>query len=213
MSATTRAGTAPTPSSANVDLTNISGDNLLINLIGITDRLGKGDITMHSTLTAFGVHCNPLVSVETLMMIKEHIAEQYGRVREIVGTNGSGAALQQYNAINNAPGLLAGAMPSATFADIVTTAMTVSDCGLLHHYFDTSSLEWTDAQRAAVDGHGLLGGTQLNSICQSWIDAFLEPDRPDRGLRRPRRAQVRPRGQPHRRPLHDPGRQRQHLRP
>ena len=80
----------------NVDLTNISGDNLLINLIGITDRLGKGDITMHSTLTAFGVHCNPLVSVETLMMIKEHIAEQYGRVPEIVGTNGSGAALQQY---------------------------------------------------------------------------------------------------------------------
>ena len=40
-----------------------------------------------------------------------------------------------------------------------------------------------------------------------------QPHRPDGGLRRPRRAQVRPRGQPHRRALHDPGRQRQHLRP
>ena len=180
----------------NVDLTDISGDNLLINLTGITDRLGKGDLTVHSTLTAFGVHCNPLVSVETLMMIKEHIAEQYGRVPEIVGTNGSGAALQQYNAINNAPGLLAGAMPSATFADIVTTAMTVSDCGLLHHYFDTSSLEWTDAQRAAVDGHGLLGGTQLNSICQSWIDQFLSRIDPTAGCAVPAELRYDPEDNP-----------------
>ncbi|HJR26146.1 MAG TPA: DUF6351 family protein, partial [Acidimicrobiales bacterium] len=158
----------------NVDLTNVDADNLLINLVGITDRLGKGDITVHSTLTAFGVHCNPLISVETLMMVKEHISEQYGLVDAIVGTNGSGAALQQYNAINNAPGLLAGAMPSATFADIVTTAMTVTDCGLLHRYYDTSTLEWTDEQRAAVDGHGLLGGNELNGICNSWIDTFLD---------------------------------------
>ncbi len=180
----------------NVDLTNFSGDNLLINLTGITDRLGKGDLTVHSTLTAFGVHCNPLVSVETLMMIKEHIAEQYGGVPEIVGTNGSGAALQQYNAINNAPGLLAGAMPSATFADIVTTAMTVSDCGLLHHYFDSSSLEWTDAQRAAVDGHGLLGGTQLNSICQSWIDQFLDRIDPTSGCAVPAELKYDPEDNP-----------------
>ena len=165
----------------NIDLTNVSADNLLINLTGITDRLGKGDLTVHSTLTAFGVHCNPLVSIETLMMVKEHIAEQYGPVEAIVGTNGSGAALQQYNAVNNAPGLLAGAMPSATFADIVTTAMTVTDCGLLHRHYDTSALEWTDAQRAAVDGHGLLGGTDLNGICNSWIQTFLDRIDPTSG--------------------------------
>ena len=157
----------------NIDLTEVDADNLLINFVGATDRLGKGDITVHSTLTAFGVHCNPLISVETLMMVKEHIAEKYGKVPVLVGTNGSGAALQQYNAINNAPGLLAGALPSATFADIATTAMTVTDCGLLHHYYATTSLEWTQEQRGAVDGHGVLGSTDLNDICTSWVDTFL----------------------------------------
>jgi hypothetical protein len=163
------------------DLTEVSADNLLINLTGITDRLGKGDVTVHSTLTSFGVHCNPLVSVETAMMIKEHLSEQYGPVEAIVGTNGSGAALQQYNALNNAPGLLAAAMPTATFADIATTAMTVTDCGLLQRYYSTSELDWTDAKRAAVNGHNLLSGGELNAICQSWVDTFLDRIDPTKG--------------------------------
>lgn len=156
------------------DLTEISADNLLINLVGLTDRLGKGDLTSHSTLTSFGVHCNPLISVETMMMLKEHITEQYGPIQALVGTNGSGAALQQYNAANNAPGLISAAMPTATFADIATTAMTVTDCGLLQQYYEESDLDWTDAQKAAVNGHNLLTGTPLNSICQSWTDAFFD---------------------------------------
>ncbi|HKY91801.1 MAG TPA: DUF6351 family protein, partial [Nevskiaceae bacterium] len=151
----------------------VSADSILINLVGGAARLGKGDAVVHSTLSAFGVHCNPLVSVETTMMIKEHIRERYGRIDAMVGTNGSGAALQQYNAINNAPGLIDAAMPTATFADIVTTAMTVTDCGLLRHYYATSALDWSEAKKAAVDGHNLLSGTAINSICQSWTDLFL----------------------------------------
>ncbi|MGV3759861.1 MAG: DUF6351 family protein, partial [Actinomycetota bacterium] len=156
------------------DLTEISADNLLINLVGLTDRLGKGDLTSHSTLTSFGVHCNPLISVETMMMLKEHITERYGPIEALVGTNGSGAALQQYNAANNAPGLISAAMPTATFADIATTAMTVTDCGLLQRYYEESDLDWSDAQKAAVNGHDLRTGTELNSICQSWTDAFFD---------------------------------------
>src|SRR3546814_1663255 len=63
----------------------------------------------------------------TAMMVKEYIGDHYGPVRFAIGTNGSGAALQQYNIANNAPGLLSGAMPTATFADILSTAMTVAD--------------------------------------------------------------------------------------
>ncbi|MDO9453693.1 MAG: DUF6351 family protein [Stagnimonas sp.] len=163
------------------DLANVSASNLLINLVGIDQRLGVGDITVHSTLAAFGNHCNPLISMETTMMLKEHINEQYGLVREVVGTNGSGAALQQYNAINNAPGLLSAAMPTATFADIVTTAMTVTDCGLLQHYYANSALDWSVGKQAAVNGHSLLTGNQLNAICQSWTDAFLPVLDPLRG--------------------------------
>src|SRR3546814_2790237 len=100
----------------NLDLTEVSPDNLLINLVGISDRLGKGDAIVHSTPTSFGVHCNPLISVETAMTVKEHITESYGVIETVVGTNGSGAALQQYNAANNAQGLISAAMPTAPFA-------------------------------------------------------------------------------------------------
>ncbi|HEU5153007.1 MAG TPA: DUF6351 family protein, partial [Iamia sp.] len=151
-----------------VDLGSISADRLLINLTGVDQMLARGHATVHSTLTSFGVHCNPFLSIETTMMIKEHISEQYGLVEAVIGTNGSGAALQQYNAINNAPGLLAAGMPTATFTDIPSTAMTVADCGLLQSYYASTSLSWTDAQKAAVNGHNLLSGNQLNAICQSW---------------------------------------------
>lgn len=164
----------PTTVLGGFDLTELSADNLLINLVGLTDRLGRGDLIVHSTLTSFGVHCNPLVSVETLMMIKEHITEQYGIIEALVGTNGSGAALQQYNAANNAPGLISAALPTATFADIATTAMTVTDCGLLQRYYEESELDWTTAKKAAVNGHNLLSGNDLNAICQSWTDAFFD---------------------------------------
>ncbi len=149
----------------------INADRLLINFAGAADRLAHGDVIVHSTLSAFGVHCNPVVSVETTMMIKEHIIERYGAVEAIVGTNGSGAALQQYNAANNAPGLLTAAMPTASFADIATTAMTVVDCGLLTRYYENSDLGWSDQKRAAVNGH--LGVPYAASICQSWVDTFL----------------------------------------
>ncbi|MGH8445377.1 MAG: DUF6351 family protein [Solimonas sp.] len=163
------------------ELATISADNLLINLVGIGDRLGKGDLIVHNTLSAFGNHCNPMVSLETAMMTKEYIGDHYGVVQRLVGTNGSGAALQQYNAINSAPGLLSAAMPTATFADILSTGMTVADCGLLEHYYATTGLRWSITQKAAVDGHQLLTSTPLNSICASWVSAFLPLLDPSKG--------------------------------
>lgn len=178
------------------DLTTISADRLLINLVGIQDRLGKGDAIVHSTLSSFGVHCNPMISIETTMMIKEHISETYGLVETMVGTNGSGAALQQYNAANNAPGLLSGAMPTATFADIPSTAMTVTDCGLLQHYYEVSELDWSVLKQAAVNGHNLLTGSQLNAICQSWTDAFFDRVVPTRGCSVPEDQRYHPENNP-----------------
>lgn len=156
-----------------LELSTISADNLLINLVGIADRLGKGDLIVHDTLSAYGNHCNPMVSAETAMMVKEYIGDHYGPVRFTIGTNGSGAALQQYNIANSDPGLLSGAMPTATFADILSTAMTVADCGLLEHYYENSSLNWTIPKQAAVDGHSVLVGNPVNAICTSWVNAFL----------------------------------------
>ena len=194
-----------------VDLTAISADNLLINLTGITDRLSKGDVTVHSTLSAYGVHCNPIVSIETTMMIKEHLSEQYGLVEAIVGTNGSGAALQQYNAANNAPGLLAAAMPTATFADINTDG------------HDGDRLRPAAAllrdQRPRLERRQ--EGRRQRPQPPVGHRAQLHLRELDRRLPRPHRPDDRVcargaavlEGQPQRRALHRPGRQREPRRP
>lgn len=163
------------------DVTNLGSDNLLITIAGVSDRLGRGDITVHNTLSAFGNHCNPLISIETTMMTKEHIVESYGPVKRMVGTNGSGAAMQQFNAANNAPGLISAGLPTATFADIPSTAMTVADCGLLEAYYERSDLVWSANKRWSVNGHNVLTGTPLNAICTSWRDTFLDRLDPTRG--------------------------------
>ncbi|MDX1589639.1 MAG: DUF6351 family protein [Oleiphilaceae bacterium] len=152
----------------------LGGDNLLITLAGVSDRLGSGDLVVHNTLTSFGVHCNPMISMETTMMMREHATEHYGVVRQTVGTNGSGAALQQYNAANNAPGLLSAGLPTATFADIPSTAMTVADCGLLQDYYRRNEGELNQLQQARINGHNLLSGNEANAICSSWEDTFLD---------------------------------------
>jgi hypothetical protein len=142
-------------------------EDALSGLYGLSGRLARGDAVSHSTLTTFGVDCNQLVSGETLMMVKEHVAETYGGpVGRTVGVGGSGGALQIYNAINNFPGLLDGALPIATFTDVVSTAQTVVDCGLLSGYWNGAS-GWSDEQKTAVSGH------LSTSICKDWGDLFL----------------------------------------
>jgi hypothetical protein len=145
----------------------LSADNLFQNIYGISNRLAEGDAISISTMTTFGVYCNPAVSPETLMMIKEHVSEAYGPVERTLGVGGSGGALQTYNAASNYPGLLDGGIVVASFPDVPSTAKTVIDCGLLINYYEHSSIAWSDDQRAAVDGH-------LNrTICESWKTTFL----------------------------------------
>lgn len=154
---------------------DVGSDTIFSTIYGIADRLGEGDAIAHSTMTSFGVYCNPLVSAETLMMVKEHVIESYGEIDRTVGVGASGGALQQYNAVNNTPGLLDGAITLASFTDVVSTAMSVVDCGLLLDYWRASDLDWSDEQRAAVAGH------VTPRICLDWEDLFLSRLDPQRG--------------------------------
>lgn len=147
--------------------TDVDSSNAFAMIYGLADRLGEGDAVAISTMTTYGVYCNPLVSAETLMMMNEHITEAYGPIERTIGVGASGGALQQYNAANGYPGLLDGAIPVASFTDVTSTAMTVVDCGLLTAYFERSSISWSDEQRAAVAGH------RTSRICLDWVDLFL----------------------------------------
>jgi len=144
--------------------------------LGLVIRVGEGDAVVHSTLTSYGNHCNPFVSIETSMMLKEHIAETYARpggtgpITTYIGSGNSGGALQQYNLVNNAPGVLDAAMPSASFADTTTLSMTTSDCVLFVDYFAGTDLDWNELQRASVTGHNAQTENGVNSICQSWAN-------------------------------------------
>ena len=152
----------------------VSSDSVFGALYGLSDRLAEGDLVATSTMTSFGVYCNPLVSAETMMMIKEHVSEAYGGITRTIGVGGSGGALQQYYAANNFPGLLDGATPIASFADIPSTAMTVADCGLMLRYWRHAT-GWSAAQKTAVAGH------VSTLICRDWASSFLPVLDPRRG--------------------------------
>jgi hypothetical protein len=114
--------------------------------------IAKGYALASSSLNAFGTSCDDVISAETMMMVKEHFIEAFGVPRYTIGSGRSGGSMQQHLIANNYPGLLDGLIPTAAFADTLTFINHLSDCELIDHAVQTSSLTWTDDQKAAVAG-------------------------------------------------------------
>ncbi|MGI8492235.1 MAG: DUF6351 family protein, partial [Acidimicrobiales bacterium] len=147
-------------------ITNISGSNLAGPTLDLAGHLRDGWMVAESSLTTFGVSCNPLTSAETLMMVKEHIVDSYGDIAHTIGAGASGGAIQQYLAANNYPGLIDAGTPLFSFPDILTTAMTVTDCTLLNRVFASNPNRWTQAKQNAITG-------EFNpQVCQDWQSLF-----------------------------------------
>jgi hypothetical protein len=115
--------------------------------------LARGYALAGGSLNVFGTSCADLISAETMMMVKEHFIEQFGAPRYTIGSGRSGGSMQQHLIANNYPGLLDGIIPTASFADNMTFLDPLFDCELLDRAFTTSTLPWTDDQKAAVTGH------------------------------------------------------------
>jgi uncharacterized tannase-like protein DUF6351 len=130
--------------------------------------LSRGFAVAVNGLNTLGQNCNPVVSAEALLMIKEHIQETFGSIRYTLSTGCSGGSIQQQNIASGYPGLLDGIIPSCSYPDVSTTGNEVVDCKLLLHYFnDTSPQLWAvQAQRA------LVGGSQTGATCHAWINVF-----------------------------------------
>jgi len=114
--------------------------------------IAKGYALASSSLNSFGTNCGDVISVETMMMVKEHFIEEFGAPRWTIGSGRSGGSMQQHLIANNYPGLLDGLIPTAAFADTITFMNHLFDCELLEHAFKTSALMWSDEQKAAVSG-------------------------------------------------------------
>jgi hypothetical protein len=126
--------------------------------------LSRGFMVANNNLNIRGDDGNDIVSAESLMMLKEHIAETYGSIRYTIGTGCSGGSIQQYVIAADYPGLLDGIQPNCSFQDSWTTANEVNDCHLLRHYFSTAGL--TAAQQAAVMDVNDPG------VCLAWDVSF-----------------------------------------
>lgn len=145
----------------------------------------QGYLVPHSTLTTFNTHCNQVLSAETMMMVREHLTEAYGRHDWVMGNGASGGAIQQYTTMNSYPGLQDGGLPLISFPDVVTTAMSPADCRLLRQLFSLSDgplpinqSRWNLEQRNAITGHDFQG------ICEDWDNSFADLLVADKGCSR-----------------------------
>ena len=159
------------------------------------------------------------------MVVKEHFVESYGAPALTIGEGGSGGAIQQYQIVQNYPGLLDAAAPMLPFPDAVSIAGGVLDCGLLTDYYGTAERRRGSARRAAAGRHRPPRRRHLRPV-----GADVRPQhrtrrraarfdllaarrrehdrRPPGGVRPARRRHLRRRDQPRRAALHAAGRQR-----
>jgi Tannase-like family of unknown function (DUF6351) len=127
--------------------------------------LSQGYAKASSTLNVLGTACNDVLSAETLMMVKERIAEGLlAAPMWTMGWGGSGGAIQQLMIAENYPGLLDGLVPSATFQD--TQLGEPTDCRLLNRFFAGPGSALTPAQQLAISGYRHPGS------CALWDVAF-----------------------------------------
>jgi hypothetical protein len=135
--------------------------------------LSRGFLEAISSNTVLGEDCNSVVAAETLMMVKEHIVDEYGSIRYTMSTGCSGGSMQQQWDVSDYPGLLDGIIPSCSFPDIWETVQEAEDCHLLNHAFGGSPPEWVlPTQQDAVTGYEAPTTCLLwdASYARTWLD-------------------------------------------
>jgi hypothetical protein len=146
--------------------------------------LGKGWAVAASGMTVLGTDCNSVVVGETVMMIKERIAERYGPIRYTMSEGCSGGSMQQHWLVSNYPGLLDGIQPQCSYPDIWETMQEAEDCHVLDHYFlEVSPHLWASTtQQNAVTGyaeqttcHSAWDGPSPAGYAQNWLDPDNAP--------------------------------------
>ncbi|MQA62569.1 MAG: hypothetical protein GEU86_14000, partial [Actinophytocola sp.] len=120
--------------------------------------LGRGFVVLSTALDNLGHNCNLVTQAESLMMAKERLVEQYGRIRYTIGTGCSGGSIVQNTVANAYPGIYQGLITTCSYPDVVSTLAQFADLHLLRSYFEDPSqwgpgVLWSPTQMAAVEGH------------------------------------------------------------
>jgi hypothetical protein len=114
---------------------------------------------------------------ETVMMMKEHIADHYGPVKFTIGSGCSGGSINSNMNASIAPGQLDGIAIACAYPDSETTGIEVTECVLLVEAYQKPA--WLNlmaatgqtqaqinAKKAAINGHPDQTG------CHGWYNAF-----------------------------------------
>jgi|TARA_Y100000310_G_scaffold159111_1_gene158556 hypothetical protein len=151
------------------------------------EALSLGFMVSVSSLTDQALNANKVVAAETVMMLKEHIAESYGEISHTIGSGCSGGSIMQLVIAGTYPGVLDGIQPSCTYPDSITTGIEVTECVLLENYFNsnefaelTSDLDESviNRKKAAIAGH------LDEKACLAWSSSFGHSNRPGNFMRR-----------------------------
>jgi hypothetical protein len=137
-----------------------------------TTALGRGFVVASTALDNSGQDCDPVLQAESILMVKQRIANNYGDLRYTIGEGCSGGSLAEQWMQNAYPGLYQGLITTCTFPDALSTAQQIFDYALLAYYFgvpigpgpdqpgdalageQTPSHGWTSPQVAIVAGDG-----------------------------------------------------------
>ena len=138
--------------------------------------LRLGFMVADNSMTDSLYNSNRPLNAETLMMMKEHIIDNYGEIRYTIGNGCSGGSINQNTAQSTFPALLDGILPTCTYVDSQTTGMEVSDCVALVNFYATNPFgaagtngvtqAQIDAKKTAINGH------LDQRACHAWFNFF-----------------------------------------
>jgi len=120
--------------------------------------LSHGFAVLSTALDNAGHNCNLATQAESLIMAKERLVEEYGRIRYTIATGCSGGSLVQQQVGNAYPGVYQGLLPQCSFPDSWSTGQQLAAYHLTRLYFENSTkwapgIAWTPDQIAEVEGH------------------------------------------------------------
>ena len=146
------------------------------NTIFNDNALRRGYMVASASLNNNGTNANHVLAAESVMMVKEHIAEQHGPIRYTIGNGCSGGSIQQHTIGSSYPGLLDGLQPNCSYQDQFNIEMEIKDCGLLAgNYFVTGAGAALSAEKRAA-----IGGQNNPGFCQVWVNSFVPAYDPKR---------------------------------
>lgn len=145
------------------------------NWTSLEQQLRRGYLVVQNSMSDSSRNSNRVLMSETVMMMKEHIADTYGAILYTLGTGCSGGSINSNMNASISPGLLDGVITSCTYPDSETTSMEVGDCTLLVEAYQKMQLAgiWVgrplaeiNAKKAAINGH------VDQTACQAWFNLF-----------------------------------------